>query len=340
MADGNSSDEDFSDDWVLYSQRPGWADIEPLPQDDGENPVVMIQYSEKFNDVFGYLRAIISRQEKSERALELTKDAAKLNAANYTVWQYRRDILKDLNADLYEELSYIGKVIAENPKNYQVWHHRRVIVEWLDDPASELALTESILDMDAKNYHAWQHRQWVIKKYNLFEDELQYVDRLISEDMRNNSAWNERFFVLKHGGFTPEVLEREINYVMTRVGLIKNNESPWNFLRGLLQQGTGKLTQFPSVIEFCEDLYNDGIRSPYLLAFLVDLYEERYFEVLNGTGGNVDEAEEYRVKVQDLCEAMANQHDKIRCKYWRYIAENFRRKAEARATGDGGRNGV
>lgn len=166
------------------------------------------------------------------------------------------------------------------------------------------------------------------------------MDRLISEDMRNNSAWNERFFVLKHGGFTPEVLEREINYVMTRVGLIKNNESPWNFLRGLLQQGTGKLTQFPSVIEFCEDLYNDGIRSPYLLAFLVDLYEERYFEVLSSTGGNVDEAEEYRVKVQDLCESMANQHDKIRCKYWRYIAENFRRKAEARTAADGGRNGV
>uniref|UniRef100_A0A182JE14 Protein farnesyltransferase/geranylgeranyltransferase type-1 subunit alpha n=1 Tax=Anopheles atroparvus TaxID=41427 RepID=A0A182JE14_ANOAO len=339
MADGNSSDEDFSDDWILYSQRPEWSDIEPLPQDDGENPVVMIQYSERFNDVFGYLRAIMSRQEKSERALELTKDAAKLNPANYTVWQYRRDILKALSSDLYEELSYIGRVIAENPKNYQVWHHRRVIVELLNDPSGELSLTESILDMDAKNYHAWQHRQWVIKNYNLFDDELFYVDRLISEDMRNNSAWNERFFVLKHNGFTPEVLEREVNYVMTRVGLIKNNESPWNFLRGLLQQGTGKLGQFPSVVEFCEDLYNDGIRSPYLLAFLVDLYEEQYFDIV-ASGGNEAEAEEYHVKVQDLCESMANQHDKIRSKYWRYIAENFRRKASERTTAGSGRNGV
>ncbi|KAH8341613.1 protein farnesyltransferase/geranylgeranyltransferase type-1 subunit alpha [Drosophila kikkawai] len=320
---GDSSDEEYlGTDWLPYSARSEWADVEPLAQDDGTNPVVSIAYSQMFREVFDYMRAVIARGEKSQRALDLTTDALRLNPANYTVWQYRRDILRELKADLNAELDYLSEVIGQNAKNYQVWHHRRVIVEMLNDPSNELELTENALvnDGDAKNYHAWQHRQWAIRTFNLYDDELNFVDRLISEDQRNNSAWNQRFFVIKHFGFSPDLIQRELTYTMNRIRIIKNNESAWNYLVGVMRQG-GKgqgLSSYPEVVAFVEEIYQAGNRSPYLLAFLVDLYQE---QALNQ---KVSQSDQLARKVYGLCEELSTKHDVIRRKYWQYVATHLK----------------
>ncbi|KAG5682933.1 hypothetical protein PVAND_012251 [Polypedilum vanderplanki] len=332
----DSSDEDFNESYVMYRHRREWSDVHPIKQNDGPNPIVAIAYSERFLDVYDYFRAILATQEKSERALELTTDALRLNAANYTVWQYRREILHALKKNLYDELQYIAEVIEDNPKNYQVWHHRRVIVEWLNDASKELDLTEKILDLDAKNYHAWQHRQWAIETFNLFDNELAFIDKLIAADVRNNSAWNQRFFVLKHLGLTPETVQREIHYAMNRIRLIKNNESSWNFLKGLLEYGDFSISQFPDVETFTEELYNSGNRSPYLLAFLVDMYTEKTLHIYETN--SYDDPEVYARKVVELCEMLANHYDTIRYKYWKYVIQKFNADKELAKVGPNEQN--
>lgn len=41
----SSSDENESD-FQLYRHRPAWKDVAPIPQDDGDDPVVAIDYTD------------------------------------------------------------------------------------------------------------------------------------------------------------------------------------------------------------------------------------------------------------------------------------------------------
>jgi protein farnesyltransferase/geranylgeranyltransferase type-1 subunit alpha len=161
---------------------------------------------------------------------------------------------------------------------------------------------------------------------SLFENELDYVDKLLSSDIRNNSAWNQRFFVLERIGFSPEVLQRELHYTMNRIRLIKNNESSWNFLRGVIEFSKSNISQFPDVEQFVEELFTSGNRSPYLLAFLVDMYEEKTLKVYETN--SYDDPELYARKVFELCDMLANHYDTIRYKYWKYVQQKFQTSKE------------
>ncbi|KAF7256708.1 hypothetical protein EG68_08723 [Paragonimus skrjabini miyazakii] len=243
------------DRYVFYKNRPEWADVTPVPQDDNGRNVIKIAYSPQFVDAHDYMRAVLLKDERSERALEITATVLLLNPANYTVWEYRRRILTSLQSDLNEEVTFVSKLIDENSKNYQLWHHRQWVVIQLANKAgdpltseddkqatlselslNELQFTADVISDDAKNYHAWQHRRWAVGFFKVpVTVELAFTESLIREDMYNNSAWNHRFVTVTNDeGLTPSVLQREVEFVQNIIRSAPANESSWNYLYGLL----------------------------------------------------------------------------------------------------------
>lgn len=109
---------------------------------------------------------------------------------------------------------------------------------------------------------------------------------------------------------------------MNRIRLIKNNESSWNFLKGLIEHNKVAISQFPEVEQFCEELFASGNRSPYLLAFLVDMYEEKTLKIYETN--SYDDPEVYARKVFEICDMLANHYDTVRYKYWKYILQKFK----------------
>jgi len=302
-----------------------WEDIAIIPQDDGDNPVAPIAYSPEYKAYMDLFRGIVKVGEHSKRVIELTSDILDINAANYTVWQYRRQCLYQTGADLQDELDYIDIFADDNPKNYQIWFHRRAISEKLGDGSRELPFCTKVISLDAKNYHAWAHRQWVLKTFGdelMWTEELKFVTGLIETDVRNNSAWNQRWFVV-HNRFgqssapdatagsevsvPPEVVQREADFAWSWIYCAVYNESSWNYLRGLV-------TKYPHLLlsdtlQRCSEMVESGGISPYLLALTADLRERE------GTEGG-------RLQALGLFQRLV-EVDAVRAKYWTRRADKL-----------------
>jgi protein farnesyltransferase/geranylgeranyltransferase type-1 subunit alpha len=65
-------------DYIPFSERPKWQDIMPIEQyEGGAAPIAPIPYPKEYVEVLGYFRAILVKEEISNRALELTEEVIK-----------------------------------------------------------------------------------------------------------------------------------------------------------------------------------------------------------------------------------------------------------------------
>lgn len=276
-----------------------------------------------------YFRAISLAEEFTERALSLTSHVIRLNPNNYNVWCYRRKILRNMKYDPQKELCWTEELIRENPKNFLVWEHRRSVANSnlsYCNAENELILTHNILQIDPKSYHAWQHRQWTIQthkfsNFGLPTSEMKFTEMMLDEDVRNNSAWNQRFIILKQRGKTDFIfVKREFFFAIRKVKLVIDNESSWNYLRGIIAafKDVKKLNEYQEFIEYLEMEFNEKhIANRHLIAFLIDAKIEMILESF--------ESSEliHTQKVFLLCNLMADRFDKTRRNYWKFVYKQF-----------------
>jgi len=95
------------DNVPLFTERPEWADVQPIEQYEDFNPIAPIFYTEECEclgcceprdadllnialyadkDTTNDFRAIVKAGEKSSRVMELTETIIRQNPAHYSAW--------------------------------------------------------------------------------------------------------------------------------------------------------------------------------------------------------------------------------------------------------------
>ncbi|KAF2769328.1 protein prenylyltransferase [Teratosphaeria nubilosa] len=309
-----------------YSDDPAWADMTPIPLQEPHTaqPLAAIAYSDEYAECSAYLRAVMAANDLSRRVLDLTEDLIDMNPAHYTVWLYRAKCLFALDADLEQELEWLDEVALGHQKNYQIWHHRFLLLGKLGDGVDGERLAEVVqgerqfvgkmFEMDAKNYHVWSYRQWLVKRFGLWEDgELEFTEAMLEKDVRNNSVWNHRWYVVNgregeaEGGVSgvvdPKIRERETEVALKAIARAPQNQSPWNYLRGIARKSGMSLKHLKKFAELYADLERpDSVKSSFALDLLAEILAE--------------EKEEEKAGV--ALDLLARKYDPVRKNYWEY----------------------
>ncbi|KAI0015335.1 protein prenylyltransferase [Xylariomycetidae sp. FL0641] len=239
---------------------------------------------------------------------------------NYQIWHHRQQLMEHYVPSLISSSSTTDEAAAAGGEKKAKANPALVQLA-----TSERRFLQRMLDEDTKNYHVWTYRQYLIRKVGGWGlAELSSAAAMIDGDVRNNSAWSHRFFLVfsdpahtsepaRLGARTPDpalpasVIDREVDYAQKKIRDAPQNQSPWNYLRGVLAKAARPLG---SVKAFAEEFVHDlgkgedeeKVASSHALDLLADIAKE----------------EGDREKARLCLERLADKWDPIRKGYWAY----------------------
>ena len=105
------SKKSYPPGFVPFANRQGlWDDLSPVQQYEGETglaPIAAIHYQPDYEEVMSYFRAILKKQEVSERAYELVKEVIKFSPGHYTAWFYMRKLIDEMQLPLEDAMAWV-----------------------------------------------------------------------------------------------------------------------------------------------------------------------------------------------------------------------------------------
>lgn len=283
-----------------------------------------------------------------EQELDWLNDIAQRNQKNYQIWQHRQGIVLGLAAAAAGDARLSAEEAAafaekEKGRNSKL----QALIR------KEQAFIERMFELDAKNYHVWSYRQWLVRGFGLLPavpsdsdgkveddgetttttttdfDELAFTDRMLRADVRNNSAWCHRWFILNASPSSgsanfqtsPSLRGSEMQYVQAAIRRAPQNQSAWNYLRGLVREA-GILSPNNATVEaaaerqelraFIEEFAGLGEGDGVVSSFALDLGAE----VWGFDEGDKGAEGEARTKALKALELLETTYDPLRARYW------------------------
>lgn len=169
----------------------------------------------------------IDEHQYTPDTLQNISELLSSNPEYYTVWNYRRQVMRhefsqaglgnsdDAAVDrmlalIKSDLQFLIPLLRSFPKCYWIWNYRL----WLLDEAKrllprplthrlwqeELALVGKMLSLDSRNFHGWGYRSFVVQTLeelssesaSMAPEEFEYANKMIGTNLSNFSAWHYR----------------------------------------------------------------------------------------------------------------------------------------------------